>query len=155
MNDKTDIFKFDEYFISLDLKGVFLEKCHETLTFYDMLFNDITDAFVSEYIDSEGKRQYESLWLFSENYLCEAKQFLTIDDFDYVPIKNKITRWNIKKKDFIKKNELDISHINSRSRITLEIMISPDTIGTLKASKDNCGHLWKIFRIYIIPNIMI
>jgi hypothetical protein len=44
--------------------------------------DEIKDIHVSDFITDDGSRDYDSLWLFSDNFAMEAKQLLTTDNFD-------------------------------------------------------------------------
>jgi len=139
---------FLEYLKKLGMSSPFQERVKQILEFYMTCCGiDAKDIFISDYIDSEGKRLYESLWLFTEDFVCEAKQFLTQDIFDAMPIKNNFLRWEIQK------TEYDFKHTYPKSRLTVSIYFGENIAGNLKASGDNCDDLRNIFRKYILPNI--
>jgi len=62
----------------------------------ELISDDIIDIFVTEYLQDDGSREYESLWFFSDKCFIEAKQFLTTFNFDISPTKNNIAFWNTK-----------------------------------------------------------
>lgn len=135
------------YLKSIGIKNLFLKRAEEVLDFYQQFYKDqIKDIFVTEHIDKEGNRQYESLWLFSESSIMEAKQFLTVDNFDSTPLKNQVHYWRIKK------TEYNFMESSDKSRMLLEFYLLPEVSGTLKASRKNCDYLKALFLKYFIPN---
>ena len=82
--------EFVDYLNEVGITDLFQDKAKEAYLFYEKLYPDaILDLFVSEYIDEEGKRQYENLWFFTSSIFMEAKQFLAEDNFDAAPIVKK------------------------------------------------------------------
>ena len=69
---------FIEYFNAIGLKGAFLNRATEIVDFYKNLYIEekLKSVFISEYIEAEGDRRYENLWIFAEKSVCEAKNFL-------------------------------------------------------------------------------
>jgi len=132
---------------TVGLTGLYLERAENAINFYQNPFpEDIKDIFVSEYIDKEGARQYENLWIFTSNMVGEAKRFITEEDFDATPIKNRIVYWRLKKIAF------DGKKATNDSRMTINISMDTDVRGELKASKENCMKLQGIFDKYLVPN---
>ncbi len=135
------------YLESIGIEGVFLGRVKEVLDFYQQVYPDqIEDIFITEYIDNEGNRQYESMWLFSETSIMEAKQFLNEHDFDSGTLKQQVNYWSIKKTEF------DFHQSSTSSRMVLHFRLLSQISGTLKASKENCDHLKTLFSKHIIPN---
>ncbi len=58
--------EFVDYLKSIGIKaGSLLDQIESIYEFYlEMCPDEITDIFVTDYIDSEGKREYENLWFF-------------------------------------------------------------------------------------------
>jgi len=77
----------------------------------------------------------------------EAKQFITTDDFDITPIKNRIIRWVLKKQDY------DFKKATEKSRLHLEFGMDTRLVCNLKASKENCDYLRDIILEYIKSNL--
>ena len=78
--------QFADYLSSIGIKELFLKRAKEVINFYqENIADNIEHIFVNDYIDEQGNRHYESLWLFTEYYMMEAKQFLTKDEFDIAP----------------------------------------------------------------------
>ena len=140
--------EFVDYLNEIGVTALFQDKANEIYSFYDKLYPDsIQDIFVSEYIDEEGKRQYENLWFFTSTIFMEAKQFLTEDNFDAAPYIKKFKHWTIEKKDY------DFEDSTDNSRMKLYVTFATGITGQLKASGKNCHYLKEIFLKYIKPNL--
>lgn len=137
-----------EYLESIGIKeGPFLKRVEEVLDFYQQVYPDqIQDIFVTEYLDNDSNRQYESVWLFSETSTMEAKQFLKEDDYDSVSLRQQVKYWTINK------TEYDFHKASTKSRMMLKFDLLSGIVGTLKASQENCDYLKAIFFKHIIPN---
>ena len=140
--------QFKDYFEkTVGLTGVFLERAEAVVGFYETLFpDDIKDVFVCEYIESGGKRQYESLWIFTSDCVGEAKSFITEDNFDATPMNN-IRYWKLKRTKF------DGQTTSDDSRVALNLSFGSLMQGDLKASKENCTQLMQIFTKHVLPNL--
>ena len=140
--------KFTRYLQDIGITDLFQKRTAEVIDFYEECFCiNVADIFVSEYVDNNGERQYENLWLFNDSFACEAKLFLTVDDFDAVRNTDKIVHWTIKKIDY------DFKKASAKSRMTLNFKLVSTIGGEMKASQENCDALRDIFRKYILPNI--
>lgn len=145
--------EFENYLESIGIKKPLQERIAEIFEFYRGLCPDkITGIFVSDYIKEDGTREYENLWFFSERYNMEAKQFVTKDDFDIMPMKGRIAYCTVEKEEY------DFRKATEKSRLNLKFYVNPPTIttvsGTIKASKENCDYLRDILRKYIQPNLL-
>ncbi len=142
--------QFSEYLASIGIKDLFYQKVEEDYVFYsDLLDEDILDIFVTEYVDGEGRREYENLWLFTATCVMEAKQFLMEDKFDLMPIKNRVLRWEIAKRDY------DFKEAVAKSRMRLQVFLDNNFVCDLKASQENCDFLRDILLKYFKPNLVI
>ena len=143
--------EFVTYLDSIGITGLYLDRVKEILDFYQRLFPDqIKDIFVSEYVQEDGTRKHQGLWLFSTTSIMEAKDFLRKDkdDFDFMFIRNQVKYWTIEKTEF----DFDIATKSSRMNITCSMQNSSLSC-YFKASAENCEHLKLIFNKYILPNI--
>ena len=60
--------EWNRYLDDIGIKGLFLDKVKSVRDFYQELYPDqIEDIFITEYIDQEANRHYESMWLFFKN----------------------------------------------------------------------------------------
>jgi len=126
--------KFVDYLESIDIKeGVLFDQIESIYEFYlELCPDEIVDIFVTDYIDSEGKREYENLWFFSDRYTMEAKGFaMGKDDFDITPIKDRVKYYGIQKQDY------DFKEATDKSRLYLNIGWDTEVRGDFKAAKKN------------------
>lgn len=141
--------EWEQYLQAIGIKGPFLLKVENVLNFYQGIFgNKVDDIFISDFIDKEGNRQFESLWLFTSTFAFEAKQFLKEDDFDCMTLKNRVDYWQMKKTDY------DFKTAGPKSRMLLTIRTNPMVGADFKASAENCDYLKAIFNKYVMPNIV-
>lgn len=123
------------------------ERINQIYKFYaEFCSYEIKDIFISEYLKEDGSREFESLWLFSDKYYMEAKNFTKTEEYDAALINNNIIKWDIKKEkyDFVK------AHKDSRLNVGV---ITESTSCNLKASGENCDQLRDIFIKYVITNM--
>ncbi len=132
-----------EYFESIGLIGEFLDRARQVVDFYTIVCEDeIDDVFVSEYVDDENNRHYESMWLFSENRIAEAKSFLTEDRFDSaIP---RLKYWELTKRDY------EFDETTKESRLNVRFSVIGEVSGELKASAENCSILKNVFLKHIL-----
>ena len=143
--------EFTDYLESIDIKGgVLLERIESIHEFYSKMCPDENVAvFVTDYIDSEGRREYENLWFFSDRYVMEAKGFaMGKDDFDITPIKGRVKYYEIRKRDY------DFKEATEKSRLYLKIGWDTGLSGDLKAAKENCDALRGIILKYVKKNLI-
>ena len=142
--------KFVDYLESIDIKeGVLLDRIESIYEFYsEMCPDDIVDIFVTDYIDSDGKREYENLWFFSDRYFMEAKGFAAgKDDFDIDPIKDRVVHCAIQKQYY------DFKEVTDKSRLRFLFRLDTGAIADFKASKENCDALRDIILKHVKPNM--
>ena len=140
---------YDKYLKSVGIEDEYLSKAKSVLKFYiDVLRIDIKDIFISEYMDSENRRNYESMFLFSKNQFYEAKQFLTVAKYDGSVYKQLIHYWEVTNKNY------EFEKITPDSRMTCTFASVYRVECHLKASGKNCKQLMKIFKTYVLPNII-
>lgn len=136
-----------DYLVSLGFADPLLERAEEVVHFFtDIVRIKPTRLFVSEYRDNDGP-VFNSLWLFSEDLICEAKDFFQQDRFDCIPLRNSMTGWEIVARNF------DWISANESSRVTLTITFKHEVYGILQASGQNCLALVELLRSYIVPNL--
>lgn len=139
----------NQYLESIGIAGALTEKVEKVASFYTQYLGiQFNDIFISEFVNKEGSRFYENLWLFNDNFCYEAKLFMTTEDFDTDVIKNSVIWFNIKKTEF----DIIGNVSNDNSRMFLEFGLKTDRRGDMKASKENCKQLSLIFKKYIQPN---
>lgn len=119
------------------------DRIREIISFYEKLNIEIKDIFVSEYVKKDGTPVFESLYLFNDHILMEAKNFNSSDNFDMIKIEN-FNHWEIKKDNY----DFEEARINSKIYLGL---YSGLTSAELKATGKNCDKLKEIFMGYILP----
>ena len=142
--------EFIGYLESIDIKErALLDRIESIYEFYlEMCPEEIADIFVTDYIDSEGRREYENLWFFSDMHVMEAKGFAAgKDDFDIAPIKDGVKYCEIRKQDY------DFKEATGKSRLYLKISWATGISGEFKAAKENCDALRGIILKYVKKNL--
>jgi hypothetical protein len=115
--------------------------------FYASVLGDrIRDAFLSEYVLEDAGRQFESVWLFSDDMVMEGA-LSTEDHADFLPHKRAVRYCVLKRHDY------DFEYATEASRMTIEIWFDDNRFGELKASSGNCRKLKEIALDHIMPNI--
>lgn len=138
--------KWKKYLDSIGISLLLQKRAEEVLKFYQQIYTDkVEDIFITEYLDEDGNRHYENMWLFSTTHAMEAEKFLQKDDFDCVPVTKLISRW------CIEKTEYDFVKATAKSRMTVYFN-GNNFEADLRASKENCDQLKIVFMKYIMPN---
>jgi hypothetical protein len=140
-----------DYLQSLNVSQPIFQRVHNVYDFFrEMLPEDVdlVELFVTQYITEEGAREYENLWFFSDEYLMEAKDFLTVDEFDTIALNSNVRRWEIRGQDYNYRRATD------KSRIFLHITFSDQIGADLRASQKNCDYLMAILKKYFVPNLI-
>ena len=104
-----------------------------------------TFLFVSEYQDREN-RVYESICLCSEDAIGEAPVFSRTERLNYIRLRNRITHWQVRAKNF----DWVSPHIGSR--LNLEVWFGERSMLNLRASGNNCIRLVELLKSYIVPH---
>lgn len=102
-----------------------------------ILPGEIETVFVSEYMNQNGERTYEDLWLFHSDLICEAKSFIHKDDFDVAKLAPLLYARTIK-------SEYDGKTATEKSSMSVEFNLENAVHGQIKASKQNCEELMKL-----------
>jgi len=130
-----------DYCRNLGMADAFILRVSSTIDLHEACATEpFDDIFISDYVKEDGTRAFESLWLFSKNYVYEAKNFLTEDSLDCLP--NRICYWELKKRDY------DLKNYSMQSRMNLKTNFRPEYRGEFKASGVNCNYLVMIFTKY-------
>jgi hypothetical protein len=94
------------------------------------------DPYVSETLDDDGNRNFDSLWLFNETSTMEAELTEAADDqLDGAPLTGKLVRWATRSRDY------DFVRATAESRLKLELWYSDSIFGDLSGSGQNCDRL--------------
>lgn len=138
--------EFTDYLDAIGINGAFYERVveiHQRLT--NLLEKEITDIFVSDYIQEDGTREYENLQVFVKGSIIEVDQFLTNDEiyFNFTD-KCPFFGWRLKTRDY------NYKKATKKSRMTLRANFG-DLYIDFKAAQENCDYLYLIVQKYFIP----
>ncbi len=138
--------KYNEYFSSAGLAEQDIEKAEKAVALFEELYGPyrFETAFLSG-------ATFESLWLFADDLVGEAKHFLSDDtDVSYSAsvFAKRITRWDMNKENYTINQPA-----NADSKLSVRFLLNTGTEGELNASAENCNQLNTILERYIIPNL--
>ncbi len=141
--------EFESYLSGIGMGEVLRERVRAIETLVSAILpEEITHVFVSEYVDSESNRQFEKLYFITPAYLVEASEFVSGDttNFEVDLIRDSIinVQFTVKSYDF--REASDSSRLNFR--YTTGVLAAE-----LKASKENCDHLFRVLRECLLPNL--
>lgn len=138
-----------EYLAQLGMSRVLVGRVRTIYEFYDALYpNQISRVFVTDRVTDEGRREYGSLWLFTDGMMCEAKQFVHEDNYDAMRYRDAISYWTLEARDY------DFNEADEDSRLKLRLVMSfGQMAASFEAAEDNCDHLMSLLRELIIPNM--
>jgi len=143
----NEINQIEKYLHDIGVTGNTEVRINGIVKFY----NEITgnsepqEIFITDYYSEDGNRCYESLWIFYNNYACEAKKFLSENDFDMATVsRDSVVYWRLQTKDFNFETPTDSSRISFRvdysNRVNCEI----------KAARNNCVYFMKLIKKYFV-----
>lgn len=139
--------EFKKYLETIRMTDVLSARIQSIYRFYEAVCpEEIGAIFVTDIVNDEGVRQYENLWFFSKTFAMESKVFISQDDFDMMPIKNKVIYWSIRKQNY------DFEKAEDGSRLRVFYRSDNDVTGELRASRENCDFLRDIFLQRILPS---
>lgn len=142
--------QFIPYLESLDLSQLAWDRVERAIEFYSKVVQiEPVFLFVSEHLDQNRQRVFDSVWIVGEDAMCEAKNFIANDDFDCVSLRNRIEHWEVQSKDF----SWSLNAGNANSRFTVHIHFRGSVSATLRATSENCIRLAELLKTYIVPNL--
>lgn len=141
--------EFIRYLQSLGLTDVLLPRCDYVFRILsDTVGEEILDIFVSEYFEEDGKRYYEDFRVFTETTCLVASNFLHEDKFAIWNLESRYHNINFRSTNY------DYKKATALSRLALYGFSEGSSGGLiLKASGENCDHLYKLFKKYFIPHL--
>jgi len=143
--------KYKAYLEKIGLSSEAVRNNVERIIVYtqELCKEEIIDIFVEDYYTEDGSREYESLWLISERYICEARDFRKTAeyDIDVGRLKEAIIYFRAYIKNY------DFKNTTKESRLMIECANDTETSFALKASHENCNKLKEIIDKYIKPNM--
>lgn len=139
--------EFYNYLRNINISEVAQKKVEEIYNEILLLYNniDIKDILITNLINNDSI-EYQSLWLFNEDFAIECKNFLSQqEDFDLCPY-NEIIYYNIKKSNY-KLN----GPISPNSNVSITILTNNGRAScNLIATGVNCTHVIKISQKYFL-----
>lgn len=141
--------ELNEYLKSLEATDVILKRGEKVLELYSQLFAnfDATEIFVSEDLNQDKRREWRSLFAFTEEYMLEAKNFVSETDLDVTYLIKSIDYMRMRFKDYEPGKATTIE-----SRFRIDGYFHSEIDFELRASEKNCEKLWKICRTILLPN---
>ena len=129
--------KFEDYLKKeLSMGKAFVKRVDEIINIYSgFMVEPFAEIFVSEYIEKDKERKYETLVLFTNNFICEVEQFLhgptlwtarSFNEFPYVEISY---------------SDYDFKNSTDATRLVFKIHGKDTYQLILKASGSNCDKL--------------
>lgn len=108
---------------------------------------EIQSIYISDWIQTEGQRAYEHLYLFTNTYIIESANFATDTNvnIEITVLKDRVKYVIIKYNDYFEK-------ANTASRLSV-IFRTDSGVFELKGAKENCDKLIEVYDKYVRPNI--
>jgi hypothetical protein len=140
--------QFNEYLGILPLTKVVKDRVQTVISLNQMIMDeDILDIFISDMKNSDGGKEYSSLWIFTKSFIIECKNFLSEHDFDIVPYENKITYSSVK--------AIDFDFVNTTEKSTIIVNCSLNAMScNFIATESNCLEIFKLYKKHIVPNLI-
>ena len=141
--------EFVEYLEFLGVTPVVSERVAKVLEIYSQLFKklDVREIFLSEDVNREKEREWRSLILFTDNYILEAKNFLSHTDLEITYVINSIDYMRMRFRDYEPGKPT-----TAESRFRVEGYFLSEIDFELNASDKNCDKLWGICQNVLMPN---
>lgn len=142
-----------EYLSDIGVTEVFGDRIEQILRVYSSLlpekYSSVDwDIFVSEYREDDGTRQYQSLWIFADDLIMEAKNFIKDDDFDFAPVRHRIRHGQLVPENF------DFQLSTEASRLYVTAVLLGDLFCVFRATGKNCEYLANLCRTHLVGNIV-
>jgi len=108
---------------------------------------EIQSIYVSDWIQPEGQRAYEHLYLFTNTYIIESANFTTDTNvnMEMTVLKDRVKYVSVKYNDYFEK-------ANTASRLSVRFDTDSASF-ELKGAKENCNKLIEVYDKYVRPNI--
>lgn len=140
--------QFEDYLGLLPLTKTIKSRINSCLTLNSKIIpDDILEIFISDIKDKEGARTYTSLWIITDKYCMECKNFLSQYDFDVINYKNNLRYCSIKFKDF------DLETATESSSLTVSCAFTDQGGANYMATGTNCLKAYDIYKNYFVKNI--
>lgn len=108
---------------------------------------EIQGIYVSDWIQPDGQRAYEHLFLFTSTYIIESANFATDTNvnIEITVLKDRVKYVIVKYNDYFE-------DANTASRLFV-VFHTDSGVFELKGAKENCDKLIEVYDRYVRPNI--
>jgi len=96
--------------------------------------------------NNEGARTYTSLWLFTDKYCIECKEFLSTNNFDITPYDGTAIYCSIISIEF------NFVEASEKSQVNIHCSFG-DITCDLIATEQNCIKAFEIYKKYFVANL--
>jgi hypothetical protein len=138
-----------DYLNSIDINtGTLITKIEKTLRAARRICPEKDQSiYVSDWIQTEGQRAYEHLYLFTNTYIIESANFSTDANIniEVTILKDRVKYVLVKYNDYFEK-------ANAESRLSVTFLTNGGAF-QLKGAKENCDKLIEVYDKYVRPNI--
>lgn len=145
---------FERYLNEIAMPDPFKQRVDKLLTDFAPLHpQPLQQIFVTDLFDAENMRRYQNVWLFSQDFMMEMKNFIASEQIDFMRLTKNIHYVEVLKVEF------DLKAATQKSRLTFYGTVGSIS-GTatqnyvLQAAANNCTHLLGILRDRFLPNIV-
>jgi len=138
-----------DYLTSIEITEPIILRIDEIISLYRNITDEaINKIIVSEFITTDLAHIFESLWLFTDKFIMEAKGFIIKNNFDITPYNKQIYYAYIEEENF------DFNRGSNNSKILLHFSTTNRITGELKGSGKNCAYIYEIYKQIIQPNLV-
>ena len=154
---EANVWTFTEYLDGIGATHLYRPLGHHIEQYKKLYSEDIHDIFVSNDI-ADNEPKWETLWLFSEKYCVEMKNFLKEDSMSLIRLKGNVESWEIEKENYVIKDfktERDYyfnTGTSASARLHVSVKLLHGQAVYFKALGKNCDFLLNIFNKYIKAN---
>jgi len=135
-----------DYLDSLGATSPVIEGVETALRTYGELGIVWDEAFLSETVDDAGQRVWGSFWLFSHEYLLEARDVATTANHDVAAVTAyQYARFELK--------DFDWRAATHESRMFATFALTTGIQAEVRASGKNCERLARMVKEYVMPHL--
>ena len=152
----VDIDGLAEYLDAIALSEGVQERVNVVADVFRLLSPEpLLQLFVTDRVDAADKREWFSLWGFTDHYWLEAKGFQHRIDVDISGFKSSIKYLGLQYEaiDIYPAAAETEPHITEDSRIYIEVQTGEDLESELQATGINAGYLLQILQTRLLPNL--
>lgn len=143
--------KFKKYLSELGMSSALRQKAAEYYAmFMELDQGEITDILMSEHVNDDGARQYETLlFLNAANLIFEVEHFVEAPKIGLSPMTKRIVACQLIPRDY------DFATPSELSRLQLNCYLVGDAfVLNYKASSQNCNYLRDFVKRRLLPNLV-